>query len=155
MSKLKRQTSVLVTVSGPTSQEVRLEGGQNECNKMHPSPCNFKAVKSGSMIIAHHYSLHIFTHIQSHIITHHTLLFQIVPRSLGHLPLSRTFRLSPLLEMLHVCKSRDTYVSFLFISKIRPMNGKMAFLMVLHLTFCRGVGPVLQAGVRPFPIVNK
>lgn len=123
-----------------------------KCIQVHAISRQWKAVQWSLHIITHYTSLHIYNYTSLHITR---CCSKIVPRSLGHLPLSRTFRLSPLLEMLHVCKSRDTYVSFLFISKIRPMNGKMAFLMVLHLTFCRGVGPVLQAGVRPFPIVNK
>lgn len=114
-----------------------------KCIQVHAISSRWKAAQWSTLhIITHHcISLHI---------TRCTLLFQ------GAWCIYRSPGLSgwvPLEMQLHICKSPDIYGS-LFISKIRPMNGKMAFRMVLHLTFCRGGGPALQARVRPFPIVN-
>ena len=77
----------------------RAERVKKKCIQVHAISSQWKAAQWSTLhIITHHYtSLHIITHHYTslHIITHHTL-YAVVPRSLGHLPLSRTFRLSPL-----------------------------------------------------------
>ena len=119
----------------------RAERVKKKCIQVHAISSQWKAAQWSTLhIITHHYTSHAV---------------RCCSKEPGASTTLQDFQAESPLEMqLHICKSPDIYGS-LFISKIRPMNGKMAFRMVLHLTFCRGGGPALQAGVRPFPIVNK
>ena len=152
----------------------RAERVKKKCIQVHAISSQWKAAQWSTLhIITHHYtSLHIITHHYTslHIITHHYTSLHIITHHYTSLHITRCTLLFqgawgiyhspglsgwvPFGDAVAHLQSPDIYGS-LFISKIRPMNGKMAFRMVLHLTFCRGGGPALQAGVRPFPIVNK